>query len=119
MNRKHVIPGWLATAMLFSLPGAAQAVEEPDYDLLRRDVDFELRSYGATLVAETVVSGAFEEAGSRAFRALLIIMVRLCGEQYVQIEMLDIYGMHGFYYPAYFLIDSAFCSVGILIPLSG
>ena len=69
MNIKHGIPGWLA-ALLLCLPGAALAVEEPDYELLRQDGDFELRAYGATLVAETVVSGEFEDAGSRAFRAL-------------------------------------------------
>lgn len=69
MNRKHAIPGCLAT-LLLCLPVAAQAIEEPDYELLRRDGDFELRAYSATLVAETVVSGEFEEAGSQAFRAL-------------------------------------------------
>ena len=70
MNREHGIQRWLATALLLCLPGAAHAVEEPDYELLRQEGDFEVRAYGATLVAETVVSGEFEDAGSRAFRAL-------------------------------------------------
>ena len=70
MSRTHATPRWLAALLMLSLSGTAQAVEEPDYELLRQDGDFELRAYGATLVAENVVNGEFEEAGNRAFRAL-------------------------------------------------
>ena len=70
MKRTNSTLQWLAAALLLPFAGALQAVEEPDHELLRQDGDFELRAYGSSLVAETVVSGDFEEAGNRAFRAL-------------------------------------------------
>lgn len=70
MKRRNPTLQWLAAALLLPFAGTLQAVEEPDYEVLRQDGDFELRAYGASLLAETVVNGDFEEAGNRAFRAL-------------------------------------------------
>ena len=47
-----------------------QAVEEAEYTVVREDGDFEIREYAPAIVAETVVSGDFEDAGSAAFRKL-------------------------------------------------
>ena len=61
-----------ATAFLAVLLGAttAMALEEPDYDVLRRAADYEVRRYPPYVVAELTVTGSFEGAGSRAFRPL-------------------------------------------------
>ncbi len=70
MKKRH--PAQVLLAALLSLPlaGTALAVEEPEYEVLREEGAIELRAYGATIVAETAVTGDFEEAGSQAFRAL-------------------------------------------------
>lgn len=49
---------------------SAMATEEPAYQVLERDGAFELRSYGAILVAETQVESSFGDAGNAAFRRL-------------------------------------------------
>jgi hypothetical protein len=46
------------------------AVKEPTYSLKERDGAFELREYGARVVAETRVSGEWGEAGNEGFRRL-------------------------------------------------
>jgi hypothetical protein len=46
------------------------AIEEPDYDILESDEDFELRRYDSYIVAETVVEEAFDDAGNEGFRRL-------------------------------------------------
>lgn len=46
------------------------AVEEAKYSVVRRDGAFELRDYAPQILAETVVAGAFEEAGNEAFNRL-------------------------------------------------
>jgi hypothetical protein len=57
-------------AMLF-LPGVtAVAIEEPRHDVVKTYPDFELRRYPPYLVAETEVTGDFDEVGNRAFRIL-------------------------------------------------
>ena len=43
------------------------AVEEAKYSVVRRDGAFELRDYAPQILAETVVAGAFEQAGNDAF----------------------------------------------------
>ena len=57
-------------ATLFLLMGAqvAMAVEEASYTVLKSEGQFEVREYAPHVVAETLVEGGFEDAGSRAFR---------------------------------------------------
>lgn len=46
------------------------AYEQPEYAVIEKDGDFELRRYEPFLVAETVVEGEFEDVGGQAFRIL-------------------------------------------------
>lgn len=61
-------------ALTFALLAAASfptmAIEEPRYDVVRRDRDVEIRRYQAYMVAETFVSGDFGDAGNEGFRRL-------------------------------------------------
>ncbi|MFO7787887.1 MAG: heme-binding protein [Halospina sp.] len=52
------------------LSGCAMFVEQPSYEVVRKDGDFELRDYGSTIVAETRVDASLEEAGGKAFDRL-------------------------------------------------
>ena len=57
--------------MLLSFFGErAAAYEQPQYDVIKVYEDFELRRYAPYLVAETVVSGNFDEVGNKAFEIL-------------------------------------------------
>lgn len=46
------------------------AVEEPDYSVVETYPDFEVRQYPRYLIAETEVSGDFDEVGNQGFRIL-------------------------------------------------
>lgn len=46
------------------------AIEEPSYEVLQQNGNFELRQYAPYIVAETRVEASFEEAGSIAFQRL-------------------------------------------------
>lgn len=48
----------------------ARAIEEPGYTLVHRYDGFEVREYAPYLVAEVVVAGPADAAGSRGFRIL-------------------------------------------------
>ncbi len=52
------------------LPVNAMAVEEPKFNVLSKDGDFELRQYAPMVIAETFVSGTQDEASSKGFRAI-------------------------------------------------
>jgi hypothetical protein len=60
----------LSLAALVFLTGKAAAIEEPKFKLVHQYGDFELRDYTPYLVAETTVSGGFEDAGNEGFRRL-------------------------------------------------
>jgi SOUL heme-binding protein len=60
----------IAAAFIALLPVKAMATEEPKYDVISKDGDFELRQYKPMVVAETWVSGTQDEASSRGFRAI-------------------------------------------------
>jgi effector-binding domain-containing protein len=46
------------------------AIEEAAYNVVKKDDNFEIRDYTSHILAETVVEGDFEEAGSKAFSRL-------------------------------------------------
>ncbi|MEQ8404320.1 MAG: heme-binding protein [Oceanicaulis sp.] len=60
----------LVLVALFALTGPAMASEEPDYTLVERDGDFEIRDYPALILAEVTVQGDRREASNRGFRPL-------------------------------------------------
>ncbi|MDP5291997.1 heme-binding protein [Oceanimonas sp. CHS3-5] len=60
---------WIIIIMLL-LTGNAMAVEEAKYKVLREENGFELREYESHILAETLVDGEFEDAGSEAFGRL-------------------------------------------------
>jgi hypothetical protein len=60
--------GALLLALLTGTP--VMAVEEPRYESIQAQGDFELRRYPPLLVAETLVSGDMDEASRKGFRLL-------------------------------------------------
>lgn len=48
----------------------AMAIEEPSYKVISKSDTFELRQYAPMLVAETLVDGDMDEAGSTGFRKI-------------------------------------------------
>lgn len=46
------------------------AIEEPKYEVVKEFEGCELRQYAPTLIAETTVTGSFDEVGNEAFRIL-------------------------------------------------
>ncbi len=59
----------LAIALL-TLPIATRAVAEPDYELVRKIGDVEVRRYAAYTVAEVMVAGPADQAGGQGFPIL-------------------------------------------------
>ncbi len=59
----------LLSGLLF-IPGAAMAVEEPDYTVISQSEDFELRRYDPQLVAQTLVTGDQKDASNKGFKVL-------------------------------------------------
>jgi len=60
----------LCSLILFAFPMTSQATEEPDYKVVQRLEDIEVREYAAYAVAEVVVPGPAAEAGNLAFPIL-------------------------------------------------
>ncbi len=46
------------------------AIEEPEYTIVSKNEDYEVRKYESVIVAETTVNENFEDAGSIAFKIL-------------------------------------------------
>lgn len=68
---KFLLPSLLLSALVISLmPVVVMAAEEPKFEVITRDGDFELRQYAPMLVAETFVDGSQDDASSRGFRAI-------------------------------------------------
>jgi len=61
---------FLIAVMLLFYVGIGLAYEQPKYDIVNKYNGFELRRYAPYNVAETVVSGNFDEVGNEAFRIL-------------------------------------------------
>ena len=60
----------LALLLLLFFPMSSDAAEEPDFQLVRKIGDIEVRRYAGYAVAEVVVTGPADEAGSQAFPIL-------------------------------------------------
>lgn len=60
----------LAVAITLTGVGVAMAIEEANYNVVVKDDQFEVRDYSAHVLAETLVDGDLEEAGSKAFDRL-------------------------------------------------
>ena len=48
----------------------AMAIEEAKYTVVMKEDKFELRNYEPHILAETIIDGDFEDAGSKAFERL-------------------------------------------------
>lgn len=46
------------------------ATEEANYEVVRKSNIFEIRDYSPHIIAETVLEGSLEDAGSKAFKIL-------------------------------------------------
>jgi effector-binding domain-containing protein len=60
----------LAMAVIVFASSSLMAIEEAKYRVVLKDGPIEIRNYEPSIVAETVVSGEFEDAGDSAFRRL-------------------------------------------------
>ncbi|WP_344965945.1 heme-binding protein [Oceanisphaera sediminis] len=60
---------WITLAIMMGM-GNAMATEEAEYRVIRQDNRFELREYASHIIAETLVGGDFDDAGSKAFGRL-------------------------------------------------
>lgn len=67
MSRKALL--WFVLVGLGLIgPTMAQTVSEPPYTVVKQEPPFEVRDYGVLTVAETLVEGDFDIAGSQGFR---------------------------------------------------
>ena len=60
----------LLAICLTLVTGNLMAIEEAKYTVTLQNEDLEIRQYEATIVAEVVVNGSFEDASNTAFRKL-------------------------------------------------
>lgn len=62
----------LSLTLFFLLSGShsAMAIDEAPYSVVKVEGSFEIRDYAPQILAETIVTGDFENAGSSAFRRL-------------------------------------------------
>ena len=67
---KRHLPAAFAVAILAAVHAPAEAVEEAEYKVVKKDGDIELRDYEASIVAETLVKSDFKGASNKAFRTL-------------------------------------------------
>ena len=61
---------FLLLLTLATMPSFSHAIEEPDYEVIRKFDNVELRRYAPYVVAEVVLDTAAEDAGSQAFPIL-------------------------------------------------
>jgi hypothetical protein len=67
---KHFLRITFVTALIIIGAVDAMAIEEAKYEVIKKDNVFEIREYAAHILAETVVEGNLEDAGSKAFKIL-------------------------------------------------
>ena len=64
------MPRRLLSLVLAAMPLLSHAIEEPDYEVIRKLDNVELRQYAPYVVAEVVLNSTAEEAGNQAFPIL-------------------------------------------------
>jgi hypothetical protein len=57
-------------AVLLLLPGVTMAIEEPEFELVAKADDYDIRRYESYVVAEVLVDGSFKASGNTAFQIL-------------------------------------------------
>jgi hypothetical protein len=73
MKRSPLSRDWLRLAllaMLVPISLASFAIEEPPFEVVTKEGEFELRQYRGFIVAETLVQGNLDEASNAGFRAI-------------------------------------------------
>ena len=68
MVTKQVLKFLLSFAALSMLMGGAMANEEPRYEVVKKEDDFEVRRYQPMIIAEVLVTGTLSEASNKGFR---------------------------------------------------
>lgn len=68
MILQRILPAVILIVTMLGAP--AMAVEEPPFQTVLRDGNFEIRAYPALVVAEVTVTGDQKEAGNKGFRLL-------------------------------------------------
>jgi len=69
-HRVNMFFQFLAFTVMVCLINSAMATEQAKYEVTLKDRNFEVRDYPANIVAETNVSGTFEDAGGKSFKRL-------------------------------------------------
>jgi hypothetical protein len=69
-DRSAIMRRRLLLFALAAMPLRSHAIEEPDYEVIRKLDSVELRRYAPYVVAEVVLNASPEEAGSQAFPIL-------------------------------------------------
>ena len=64
----QIMTRWMAALLLIT--GPAMAIEEPSFEVVRKDGAMEIRKYAPFIVAQTWVQGDMDEASSRGFRLI-------------------------------------------------
>ena len=67
---KNLIQIIFLVTITFVISIDAMAIEEAEYKVLKKDNNFEIRDYAPQIIAETIIEGDFEDAGSMAFKRL-------------------------------------------------
>ena len=67
---KHSLRITVVTALIIIGAIDAMAIEEAKYEVIKKENNFEIRDYATHILAETVVEGNLENAGSKAFKRL-------------------------------------------------
>jgi effector-binding domain-containing protein len=68
MMTKQVLKFLMSFAALSALMGGAMANEEPRYEVIKKEEDFEVRRYQPMIIAEVLVTGTLSEASNKGFR---------------------------------------------------
>lgn len=67
-NKNYLASLVLGLGFLWTTP--AMAIEEPKYEVIVSDAQFEVRHYAPVLIAETIVEGDMDAASSKGFRLI-------------------------------------------------